>query len=154
MKALNLVFLCLIIPAILVAQPAGNTTLAGVWGVKVSASGGPPTPLLSIALFSSDGSFSTSGSSNISLPPIADQRGPGYGRWAQTGDKEFKLTFYAVLLKAGDVHGYLRVRGTIALSDTGNEFTSRDCRIDFLDTNWKVLDGDSDEVTGKRLETP
>ena len=28
---------------------------------------------------------------------------PGYGRWAQTGDREFKLTFYAVLLKDGEV---------------------------------------------------
>jgi hypothetical protein len=32
------------------------------------------------------------------------------------------------------------------LSDSGNEFTARECQVDFLDTNWKVLDSDDDEV--------
>ncbi len=40
------------------------------------------------------------------------------------------------------------------LSDPGNEFTARECQVDFLDTNWKVLDSDNDEVKGTRLETP
>jgi hypothetical protein len=26
--------------------------------------------------------------------------------------------------------------------------------VDFLDTNWKMLDGDKDEVKGTRMETP
>ena len=146
------------IPVILVAQPAEKKTLVGVWDVKVSAGGVAPPPLLSIAIFGGDGSFSTTGNTKISLAPpfqgLADQRGPGYGRWAQTGDSEFKLTFYAVLWKEGEVNGYLRVRSTMNLSESGDEFTSRECRVDFMDANWKVVDSDNDEVKGRRLETP
>jgi hypothetical protein len=36
----------------------------------------------------------------------------------------------------------------------GNEFTASKCQVEFLDTNWKVLDSDKDEVNGTRLETP
>jgi hypothetical protein len=52
------------------------------------------------------------------------------------------------------VNGYLRVRSTMILSDSGNEFTTRECQVEFLDTNWKVVDSDNDEVKGTRLETP
>jgi hypothetical protein len=100
----------------------------------------------------------TTGNTKFSLAPpnqgLADERGPGYGRWAQTGDREFKLTFYAVLLKEGEVNGYLRVHSTMILADSGNEFTASECRVDFLDVNWKVLDSDNDEVKGTRLEAP
>jgi len=151
------VLLLAAVPANLVAQSSEKKTLSGVWEVKISA-GGVPSPLLSIAIFGQDGSFTTTGSTKFSLAPpnqgLGDERGPGYGRWAQTSDGEFKLTFYAVLLKGGDVNGYLRVHSTMILSDSGNEFTARECQVDFLDTNWKVLDSDNDEVKGTRLETP
>ena len=149
---------CVTIPVMLVAQPAEIKTLVGVWEVKISAGGVPPPPLLSIASFGGDGSFTTTGDTKFSLAPpnqgLADERGPGYGRWAQTGDREFKLTFYAVLLKESKVNGYLRVHSTMILSESGNEFTSRDCQVDFLDTTWKLLDSDNDQVKGTRLETP
>jgi hypothetical protein len=149
--------LCAAIPAILVAQSTEKNALAGVWEVKISA-GGAPSPLLSIAIFGGDGSFITTGTTKFSLGPpnqvVGDERGPGYGRWAQTGDREFKLTFYAVLLKEGEVNGYMRVRSTMSLSESGNEFTARECHVDFLDANWKVLDRENDEVKGTRLETP
>ena len=82
------------------------------------------------------------------------ERGPGYGRWSQTGDREFKLTFYVVLLKEGEVNGYMRVRSTMSLPESGNEFTTSECVAQFLDANWKVLDSDQDVVKGTRLETP
>jgi hypothetical protein len=147
-------FLCVTIPLMLVAQPAEKKTLVGVWEVKISAGGGPPQPLLSIASFGGDGSFATAG--NTKFPPGlgSDERGPGYGRWAQTGDREFKLTFYAVLLKDGEVNGYMQVHSTFILSESGNEFTSRDCKVDFMDADRKVLDSDNDQVKGTRLETP
>ena len=59
-----------------------------------------------------------------------------------------------MLLKDGEVNAYMRVHSTMILSDSGNEFTARECQVDFLDTNWKVLDSDNDEVKGTRLETP
>jgi hypothetical protein len=145
------------VPANLVAQLSEKKTLAGVWDVKISA-GGVQSPLLSIAIFGQDGSFTTTGNTKFSLAPpnqsLGDQRGPGYGRWAQTGDREFKLTFYVVVLKEGEVNGYMRVRCTMSLSESGNEFTTSKCVAQFLDANWKVLDSDQDMVNGTRLETP
>ena len=155
---IGLAFLCMTIPLMLVAQPAEKKTLVGVWEVKISAGGVPPPPLLSIASFGGDGSFTTTGNTKFSLAPpnqgLADERGPGYGRWAQTGDREFKLTFYAVLLKGGEVNGYLQVHSTVILSESGDEFTTRDCKVDFMDADRKVLDSDDDQVKGTRLETP
>ena len=144
-------------PTILVAESSEKKTLAGVWEVKISA-GGVQSPLLSVAIFGGDGSFTTNGNTKFALAPpnqdLGDERGPGYGRWAQTGDREFKLTFYVVLLKGGEVNGYMRVRSIISLSESGNEFTTRECVAQFLDANWKVLDSDQDLVKGTRLETP
>ena len=138
----------------LVAQSAEKNPLVGVWEVKVSAGGVPPPALLSIAIFGEDGSFITNGNTKISVQDLADERGPGYGRCGQTSDKEFKLTFYAPLLKAGEVKGYQRVSTTMVLSGSGNEFTSSQCRVDFLDATWKLIDSDNDEIKGTRLETP
>ena len=151
---IGLAFLCVAIPLMLVAHPAEKKTLVGVWEVEISAGGVPPPPLLSIASFGGDGSFTTTGNTKLSLAGLADQRGPGYGRWAQTGDREFKLTFYAVLWKEGEVNGYMRVLSSMILSESGDEFTARECKVEFLDANWKVVDSDNDEVEGRRLETP
>ena len=151
---IGLAVLCMTVPVTLVAQPAEKKTLVGVWEVKICAGGAAPPPLLSIAIFGGDGSFSTTGNTKLSLAGLADQRGPGYGRWAQTGDREFKLTFYAVLWKEGEVNGYMRVRSTMVLSESGNEFTARECQVEFLDANWKAEDSDNDQVKGRRLETP
>ena len=151
---IGLAVLCVTMQVMLVAHAAEKKTLVGVWEVKISAGGLPPRPLLSIASFGGDGSFTTAGNTKFPQGVGSDERGPGYGRWAQTTDKEFKLTFYAVLLKGGEVNGYLRVHSTMILSDSGNEFTTRECQVEFLDTNWKVVDSDNDEVKGTRLETP
>jgi len=151
---IGLAVLCVTIQVMLAAHAAEKKTLVGVWEVKISAGGVSPPPLLSIASFGGDGSFTTAGNTKFPQGLGSDERGPGYGRWAQTSDKEFKLTFYAVLLKGGEVNGYLRVHSTMILSDSGNEFTTRECQVEFLDTNWKVVDSDNDEVKGTRLETP
>ena len=49
----------------------------GVWEVKIAAGGVPPPPLLSIAIFSADGSFTTTGNTKISWAGLAYQRGTG-----------------------------------------------------------------------------
>ncbi len=155
---IGLALLCVTIPLMLTAQPIEKKNLVGMWEVKISAGGVPPPPLLSIASFGGDGSFTTTGNTKFSLGPpnqdLADERGPGFGRWAQTGDREFKLTFYAVLLKEGEVNGYLQVHSTLILSESGTEFTARDCKVDFMDAARKVLDSDNDQAQGTRLETP
>lgn len=157
-RLVGLAVLWAAIPVTLLAQSTEKKTLVGVWDVKISAGGVSLPPLLNLAIFAGDGSFTTTLSTK--LPPVppfpgfADERGPGYGRWVQTGDREFKLTFYSILWKEGVVNGYQRVRSTMILSDSGNEFTARECQVEFLDANWKVVDSDNDEVQGTRLETP
>lgn len=154
---IGVVLLLAAVPANLVAQSSEKKTLAGVWEVRISA-GGVASPLLSLTIFGQDGSFTTTGNTKFSLAPpnqdLGDERGPGYGRWAQTGDREFRLTFYVPLLKGGEVNGYMRVRCTMRLSESGDEFKSHECLAEFLDAKWKVLDSDRDDVTGTRLETP
>jgi hypothetical protein len=97
---------CLLIPSILLAQPAEKTTIGGVWEVKTVPPGHSQPPLLSLATYGSDGSFTTCGGYKA-LPAIpvvqevANELGPGYGRWAAKGDREFRLTFYSFMWKEG-----------------------------------------------------
>src|SRR5260221_2362527 len=81
---IGLAVLCVTIQVMLVAQAAEKKTLVGVWEVKISAGGGPPQPLLSIASFGGDGSFTTTGNNKVSESLGSDQRGPGHGGWGRT----------------------------------------------------------------------
>ena len=79
------------IPAMLLAQPAGKKTIVGVWKVKMAPVG--QSPQLSLAMYSSDGSF-TMGDGYKAVPSIpavqevGSEASPGYGRWAAAGDRE------------------------------------------------------------------
>ena len=143
-------------PAMLVGEPAAKKPLVGVWEVKVSPLG--QSPLLSLVMFAGDGSFTTAGGYKA-LPPVpaveevATELGPGCGRWTATGDREFRLTFYSVLWKAGLVNGFERVQDTLTLSESSDEYTGH-AEADFLDANWNVVFSSSSDVKGTRLETP
>jgi hypothetical protein len=65
---------CVAIPAVLVAQPNEKKQLVGVWKVEVARLGQSQPALLSLAMFSEDGSFTTSVGYK-SLPPY--RRGSG-----------------------------------------------------------------------------
>jgi hypothetical protein len=147
-------------PAMPIAQPAEKDQLVGVWEVRVSPAGQSQSPQLSIAMYSADGNFTTGTVGGYkAFPPIpaiqdvANERGPGYGRWAATSDKEFRLTFYSVMWKAGIVNGYQRVQETLVFSDSGDEYTGH-AHVDFLDANWNVVFSTPSDVMGRRLETP
>ena len=148
----------MLIPAMLLAQPAGKKQLVGVWAVKESPVEQSQSPLLSLAMFGGDGSFTT-GVGYKTLPPlpvvqdVATEVGPGYGRWAATGDREFRLTFYAVMRKAGLVNGFQRVQNTLAVSESGDEYSGH-AQVDFLDADWNVVFSTTRDVKGTRLETP
>ena len=45
----------------LLAQPAEKKTIVGVWEVKMAPVGQSQPPLLSLAMYGSDGSFNTAG---------------------------------------------------------------------------------------------
>ena len=147
-------------PATPIAQPAEKNQLVGVWEVKVSPAGQSQSPQLSIAMYGTDGNFTTGTVGGCkAVPPVpaiqdvANERGFGYGRWAATSDKEFRLTFYSVMLKAGLVNGYQRVQETLVFSDSGDEYTAH-ADVDFLDANWNVVFSTPSDVMGRRLETP
>jgi hypothetical protein len=150
--------MCIFIPVVLVAQPMGKKQPMGVWEVKVWPLGHSESPLLSLAIFSRDGSFTTSVGYGT-LPPIravqdiASDLGSGYGHWAITVNREFRLTFYSVMWKAGLVNGYQRVQDTLVLSEAGDEFTGH-AQVDFLDASWNVVFSTTSDVKGTRLETP
>ena len=148
----------MLIPAMLLAQPAGKKQLVGVWEVKGSPIGQSQSPLLSLAMFSGDGSFTT-GVGYKALPPMpvvqdfATDLGPGYGRWAATGDREFRLTFYSVMWKAAVGTGFQRVQDTLVLSESGDEYAGH-AQVDFLDADWNVVFSTTSEEKGTRLEAP
>src|SRR5260221_13823982 len=100
---IGLAVLCVTIQVMLVAQAAEKKTLVGVWEVKISAGGGPPQPLLRIASFGGDGSFTTTGNTKFPQGLGSDQRGPGYGGLGQNGDRGIKMRVYAVILNGGGV---------------------------------------------------
>jgi hypothetical protein len=143
-------------PAVPAGRPDAKERLVGVWEVNASPIG--QSPLLSLAMFGGDGSFTIAGGYKA-VPPVpvvdevATEVGPGYGRWTATGNREFRLTFYSVLWKAGLVNGFQRVRDTLTLSESSDEYTGQS-KVDFLDANWNVVFSTSSDVKGTKLETP
>ena len=93
----------MLIPVMLLAQPAGKKQLVGVWAVRESQVGQSQPPVLSLAMFRGDGSFiKWVGYKALpaidALQEVATELGPGYGHWAATdNDKEFRLTSYSVI---------------------------------------------------------
>jgi hypothetical protein len=149
---------CIAIPAILVAQPKEKKPLTGVWKVEATNFVQSQSIFLSLAMFGENGSFTTAVGYKA-LPPIAavqdiaSEIGSGYGKWIAVGEREFRLTFYSVMWKAGLVNGFQRVQDNLVLSESGDEYTGH-AQVDFLDANWNVLFSTTSDVRGKRLETP
>jgi hypothetical protein len=148
----------LVIPVVLFAEPVDKKDLAGVWEVSISPTGAPPPPMRALAMFGNDGSFV--GTHDRGVPPVpqilavAADMGPAYGRWLQTGDREFQLTFYAAMWnKEGVISGYHRIQASIVLSESGDDFSAK-TQADFFDANWKTLISNTGEVKGTRLKTP
>lgn len=112
-------------------------------------------PLLSLSMTGGDGSFTTT--TNRALGSYhalqATELGPGCGRMAIKGDKEFRLTFYALLLKAGLVNGFQRVQDTVVRPAPGQESTGH-AQVDFLDADWNVVLSTTSDVKGTRLDVP
>src|SRR5438876_918034 len=157
-RFIGLAAVYMLIPAMLLAQPAGRKPLVGVWEVKVSPIGQSQSPLLSLAMFGGDGSFNTTGGYKAlpSIPAVqnvATEIGLGCGQWAATGDREFRLTYYCVLWKAGLVNGFERVQDTLVMTESGDEYTGRP-KLGILDANWNVVFSTTGDVKGMRLETP
>jgi hypothetical protein len=148
----------LAISSVLSGEPVEEKGLTGVWEVKISPTGAPAPPLLAMALFGKDGSFV--GIHDRAAPPVPEilaigvDMGPAYGRWVQSGDREFQLTFYAAMwYKEGVISGFHRVEARIVLSESGEEFAAKTL-AEFLDPTWKAVLTNTGEVKATRLKTP
>ena len=71
----------------------------------------------------------------------------------KTGDREYRLVFYYVLLKVGLVNGFNRVQSNEVSSESGDEFTGQ-ANWAVFDANWNVLISGTGGATATRLETP
>ena len=141
------------IPATLAAQPAERK---GVWEIKIPPGAGvSEPPRLSLTLIRDDGTWSEDKGTppTIAKGVANEQYSPGYGRLVKTGDREYRLVFYYVLLKAGLVNGFNRVQSIEVSPESGDEFTAQANWATF-DANWNVLLSGSGGATGTRLEAP
>jgi hypothetical protein len=155
---ITLAAVSLAISTVLVAEEAEKKDLTGVWEVKISPTGAPAPPLLAMAMFGKDGSFL--GIHDRAAPPVPEiltigvDMGPAYGRWVQSGDREFQLTFYAAMWnKEGVISGFHRVEANIVLAESGEEFAAKTL-VEFLDPTWKAVLTNTGEVKATRLKTP
>jgi len=137
-------------PATIIAQPAEERQLMGVWAKKLKPSGTERT-VLHIDTFRGDGSFTGSGDKTL---PYGSTMGFRAGRWVATGKREFQLTIYAVTWnKEGVVDAFERVYAHMTLSESGADFTEHS-HWDWFDLNWKVVFRGASDVKGARLEMP
>jgi hypothetical protein len=159
-RILEFVVLCSAIPTLLIAQTAPKT-IAGVWVSKIVSEDlvakNAPITLIAISLYSPDGSVVNHGIAKIppmpDIPVVGTQMGAGIGQWVRMGDKEYHMTFYAVLSRDGVATGFYDAEATLILSDSGDEYTG-ESKSEFLDLNWKAVGRREGNITAKRLKTP
>jgi hypothetical protein len=131
----------------------------GVWEVKAGQGAGLSLPpILGLILSHEDGTWSEDrGRQEIHVPAtkrVADELStPGYGRLVKTSDREYRLVFYYVLLKAGLVNGFARIQSDEVSPESGDEFTGHANWAQF-DANWNLLINGTGEGKGARLEMP
>jgi hypothetical protein len=141
-------------PAVPGAQPAEGM---GVSELRLLLPGLSAQPMLGLFFVGEDGSFTQSVGS--AAPPIAAMQavateiGPSFGRMAKTGGREYRLTLYILMSKAGQVTGFQRIQNNSTLSESGNECIGHS-RMDFFDASWNVVFSTTSEGKGTRLETP
>jgi hypothetical protein len=113
--------------------------------------------MLGLRIVGEDGSQTLSGGSTAPPVPavqvVANEIGPSFGQFVRTGDKEFRLTTYAVMWKAGQVNGFQRLQTRQTLSESGDKYISH-ATMEVLDTKWNIVFSTTSETKGTRLETP
>ena len=115
-------------------------------------------PLFGLILSREDGTWSEDKGRPVPFAPaikgVADEfNSPSYGRLVKTGDREYRLVFYTVMLKAGLVNGFTRIQSNEVSPESGDEFTGKSNWAVF-DANWNVLANGTGGATGTRLEAP
>jgi len=161
LKLVSLGAMLVMAASLSMAQNDSNgLTVAGVWRVRVTPEvppGAPVPTLFEVAMYSKDGSFTSS--ADTALPPIppvqaiGTQRGVAVGNYIRVGGREFRLTFYAPILNNGSVTGFMKVTDTIVLTADGNEYDGH-ALVEFLYADLSVGFVTSGRAHGSRLPTP
>ena len=90
-RLLKFAALGMLVPAMLLAEPVQKKTIVGVWEVKTVMAGQSQAPLLSLAMYGSDGSFNTAGGYQA-LPTVAAVQELGLSSAQGTADGPLRAT--------------------------------------------------------------
>jgi hypothetical protein len=136
----------------------GQERLEGVWRVTITPRNcvtGVPIPTAAFqALFT----FHKGGTQSVSLPnlPITLTRSPGHGLWQREhggGDYSFKFVHIRFDLATSAFLASQVARGTLRLSESGNEFTTNSSTTSF-DVHGVIIPGQMScsNAVGTRFE--
>jgi hypothetical protein len=115
---------------------------------QASAGTNSLAPFVATETFHSDGTFIE----NSLADYIAPQATPGQGLWALTGNGEFTLTFYGVLIGSvsdPQFQGTYKVRSKLTTNEVGDQF-SGPFKIDIFDANGNLLFSLDGNAQGRR----
>ena len=134
----------------------GQDSLEGVWRVRLTPRNcvtGVPIPT---AAFATLFTFHKGGTLSVSLPnsPITITRSPAHGLWQREhggGDYSFKFVHLRYDLATGAYLGSQVARGTLRLSERGDEFTT-DAQNQVFDVNGHLTITSCSNSVGTRFE--
>ncbi len=105
-------------------------------------------PFNTVETFHADGTFAE----NSLVDYIAPQGTPGRGLWERTGNGEFALTFYAVLIGSStnpQFQGTYRVRSKLFTNEAGDQFSGTG-RVEIFDPEGNLIFSFDAPVQGRR----
>ena len=105
-------------------------------------------PFNTVETFHSDGTFAE----DSLLDYIPPQGPPGRGLWAKTGEGEFSVTHYGVIVGAisdAQLQGTYRVRSKLATNQTGDQFSGIG-KIEIFDPSGNLVFSVDAPVTARR----
>jgi hypothetical protein len=121
-------------------------TLVGSWWTDVQPTVMPP--FLGLGTFTADGGVINTTSLSLASP----LESPGHGQWIQTGPRTFAITFFTLNAdSAGTVLWTSKVRATVKLSTSGDEFTGT-FRVDVFAPDGSPIGSDTGTVHSTRIK--
>jgi hypothetical protein len=85
---------------------------------------------------------------------LGDMQGPAIGQWEHIAPTKVRMILITPLYKNGVVNGFFRVRDTLTLSESGQQWTDVLSQVEWLDLNLNVVFSAAGAATGTRLESP
>jgi hypothetical protein len=123
------------------ADPA-NRALIGSWLETVTFPPEIRPPIKALSTFHEDGTITISDQGSVTTAgPMPGVFTAGHGVWAHVEDRTFAYTQLELISDlSGNLVGYLKVRGTLIVSESGNEWADGSRSFaEVLDTDGNVL---------------